>query len=612
MSADHSRQWVRAQPTEKRLSRAASHSIKPSAHDLATMLGAGLVFLLVVVGGCSSTSGSGPGDGGQPAVCSAGLTQCGGTCVNLQSESSACGRCGMVCPQGLVCSLGSCASTCAAPATSCGGSCFDLSVDFSHCGGCATSCNAGQACSAGKCACQTAGQQACGGQCVDPQTNPANCGACGAACSNGQTCSRGVCGGGPSGTGGATGTGDGLRVGAMCFPKCASAVTDTDGDGYGSEAGRSCVVVGAQPSVGATACVPPPIAVMIPPGDGYYIDAVCHPRCANDRTDPDPVTGVRDGWGYERGATCIVVGSAPALQGLPCIPPAAATGDGYQVTTTCVPACRHPELADAQGYGYEAQQNCIVDGSLASVQNARCMLAPRTLPPPGTGALLGGTCFPPCGAGAIELTADGYGFEVNRACVVPGSKPTIQGIPCIPPPLTVTGLCPRTLQCPVVNGTTLPCGCTWVVGFATRKQQIFATAGASQYFLASAMMETNTLTSNYTLGDGKTGDSFNAGICKQNWGMIRRCHPAWNALSAGQFSTSTAMNSSLALDVQVYNECRSMFGNNWWSGHRNGFGSLGSNTQDIQEFKGAMDWINMMLAGHLGDDVQFWVTIRAI
>jgi hypothetical protein len=53
------------------------------------------------------------------------------------------------------------------------------------------------------------------------------------------------------------------------------------------------------------------------------------------------------------------------------------------------------------------------------------------------------------------------------------------------------------------------------------------------------------------------------------------------------------MNDDLALDIQVYNECRSMFGNDWWSGHRNGYDNLGS-------------------TGHLSDDVRFWVTIQPI
>ncbi len=72
------------------------------------------------------------------------------------------------------------------------------------------------------------------------------------------------------------------------------------------------------------------------------------------------------------------------------------------------------------------------------------------------------------------------------------------------------------------------------------------------------------------------------------------------------------MNSNLALDVQVFNECRTMFGANWWSGDRAGFGSLGSNSSDIQVFKGGMDWINMMLTTHLTDDVRVWVTVPPI
>src|SRR6185503_2088151 len=212
-------------------------------------------------------------------------------------------------------------------------------------------------------------------------------------------------------------------------------------------------------------------------------------------------------------------------------------------------------VEDAQGYGYEAQQTCIVTGSMAATQNARCTLMPRAdLPPPGSGFQNGGTCFPPCGAGATEVNADGYGWEANRTCIVPASKGAVQGVPCVPPPSTVTGDCPRTLTCPVVNSVTLACGCTWVDGLAERKAAILQNASASRYFLASAMMETQSLLADYTLGDGKTQDAFNAGVAKQNWGMIRRCHPAWNTQTAAQYMTSTAMNTSLSLDIQVYNE----------------------------------------------------------
>src|SRR5690606_6612767 len=116
------------------------------------------------------------------------------------------------------------------------------------------------------------------------------------------------------------------------------------------------------------------------------------------------------------------------------------------------------------------------------------------------------------------------------------------------------------LNCPM----NADCGCTWVDGIAERKQAITA-AGASIDFLASAMMETDDLTTNYPRGDNKSGDAFNAGLCKQNLAMIRSCHPAIQSESQAE-----VMNTDLALDIQVYGECRAQFGDNWYYGHRQG------------------------------------------
>jgi hypothetical protein len=583
---------------------------------------------LALAASCSTAPVPAPdSESGRTPGCAHGLDDCGGACVDVQSNPQNCGMCGTVCAPGLFCSLGACSDSCAATLTPCGAACVNLQSDVLNCGTCGMQCGAGETCSNGTCACTG---QVCAGLCVDVLTNGSHCGGCGIVCAGGQTCSGGVCSGGGSGgsgsggsagTGGSdAGTGSGYQIGAMCFPACSNATSDPDdagvSDGYGYESGRSCIVPGSAPTMGAARCEPPPVVTPdsgILPGDGFYIGGMCHPRCASDATDPDDM-GARDGWGYEMGRSCIVVGSAPSMGVPTCVPPALPTGDGWLVDMKCVPACAHPEwVEDAQGYGYEAQQSCVVTGSTAAMQNARCMVMPRTdLPPPGNGFQNGETCFPPCSANATEVDADGYGWEANRTCIVPASKGAVQGVPCVPPPSTVTGDCPRTLSCPVVNSVTLTCGCTWVDGLAERKAAIMETAGATQYFLASAMMETANLTADYPLGDNKIGDAFNAGIAKQNWGMVRRCHPAWNSQTQAQSMTSAAMNSSLALDIQVYTECRNMFGNDWWSGHRNGYNNLGTNTQDIQEFKGAMDWTNTQLTGHLTDDVRFWVMIQAI
>lgn len=377
---------------------------------------------------------------------------------------------------------------------------------------------------------------------------------------------------------------------------------------------------GSPPATGSGESMPPAgeVPPMLTPGPGFFTGGSCVPPCTSDATDPD-AAGVRDGFGFELGASCIVPGSPPALAAIPCLPEVAEpVGDGYKVSELCVPACTVNRLADAQGYGFEAQQTCVVEGSTAALQAARCVILPREgLPAPGDGFQLQEGCFARC-VNPPAAEPNGFGFEQERPCIVAGSDAALQGVPCIPPPADVIGFCPDPIQCPVANGVELSCGCGFQQGGAERKRVIMNTPGASQYFLASAMMETRSLTADYPLGDvfpngaNKTGDAFNGGIAKQNWGMMRRCHPAWTGLGGGNFLTGVEVNNSLALDIQVYNECRQMFGNDWWGGHRLGFDRRQENSADVQRFKAAMDWTNGMLAGHLADDVFFFVIVPAI
>ncbi len=55
----------------------------------------------------------------------------------------------------------------------------------------------------------------------------------------------------------------------------------------------------------------------------WLVNGTCYPLCASASTDPDG-----DGWGWENGASCVVVGSTPYNQGSPCGVGTGGTGTG--------------------------------------------------------------------------------------------------------------------------------------------------------------------------------------------------------------------------------------------------------------------------------------------
>ena len=104
-------------------------------------------------GGTTASSGgsTNAGTGGAEQTCSAGLTLCGGVCVDLTADAGNCGQCGVVCSAGQVCSAGACTLTCASGLTQCGQACVDLNTHVLNCGGCGIACLAGQVCVGGQC-----------------------------------------------------------------------------------------------------------------------------------------------------------------------------------------------------------------------------------------------------------------------------------------------------------------------------------------------------------------------------------------------------------------------------------------------------------------------------
>jgi hypothetical protein len=203
--------------------------------------------------------------------------------------------------------------------------------------------------------------------------------------------------------------GDGLLVddapGAPCFPICGfPRLTDPDKDGnldgFGYEGQRACIADGTTLALSSPKCdvvhLPNPPA----PGSGIFREGRCLPACASPLTDRDPATGLSDGWGYERRRNCIVPGSSAALGGLPCDPglPPFPTGDGIDVVDAsgkleCRPLCRHPAQSDpdGDGFGYELEKSCIVSASVPSLQGVPCdapdwpPAPPPPPPPPGDG-----------------------------------------------------------------------------------------------------------------------------------------------------------------------------------------------------------------------------------
>ena len=126
--------------------------------------------------------------------CPAGLDICSGACADLSADRANCGACGTACDPGTVCSEGACELSCSSDLTDCDGSCRDLTSDRANCGACGTACADGEICTDGACVVSCpAGQALCDGACVDAQTDEANCGACGTVCDPGSVCLAGVC-----------------------------------------------------------------------------------------------------------------------------------------------------------------------------------------------------------------------------------------------------------------------------------------------------------------------------------------------------------------------------------------------------------------------------------
>ncbi len=135
--------------------------------------------------------------------CAALYGDCDGNTANgcettLASDPNNCGSCGKKCIGGSVCKLGACGSSCTGGLVNCGGTCVDLNSNATNCGSCGTVCtapaNGSPACASGSCgfSCNTSYSK-CGSSCVKLQSDDNNCGACGMVCGTQTQCIGGTC-----------------------------------------------------------------------------------------------------------------------------------------------------------------------------------------------------------------------------------------------------------------------------------------------------------------------------------------------------------------------------------------------------------------------------------
>jgi hypothetical protein len=125
---------------------------------------------------------------------------CTPTCAGKVCGDDGCGGSCGTCGTGHTCQSGTCVLGCSSGFTDCGGRCVDLQTDARHCGACEQTCNTGQVCVGGACtcdkpACEDAGGCCAGEICVptEIESDPANCGECGRTCGVGQVCRNADC-----------------------------------------------------------------------------------------------------------------------------------------------------------------------------------------------------------------------------------------------------------------------------------------------------------------------------------------------------------------------------------------------------------------------------------
>lgn len=158
------------------------------------------------------------------------------------------------------------------------------------------------------------------------------------------------------------------------------------------------------------------------------------------------------------------------------------------------------------------------------------------------------------------------------------------------------------------------CGSYTISNYHNNKNAALS-AGANSAEFAIGMLETDSMSSNYTYGDGKSGDAANFGFMKNNWYMYRQSVSNFRGQSSSQYNNGAIANGNYGNAVSFCNQCISHFGwTSFWEVQRGGQGRIGNWNADTAEYYNAIAWIQAQVTNNNAwhNDTRYWVNVPAI
>ena len=183
--------------------------------------------------------------------------------------------------------------------------------------------------------------------------------------------------------------------------------------------------------------------------------------------------------------------------------------------------------------------------------------------------------------------------------------------------VAVSGLVAAAVACALPSlAQTCPtsCGSYTISNYHVNKNAALS-AGANGDEFAIGMLETDSMSSNYTYGDGKTGAAANFGFMKNNWYMYRTAVSNFRGQSSSQWNNGAIANGNYSNAVNFCNQCINYFGwTTFWEVQRGGQGRIGNWNSDTAEYYNAVNWIYQEVSENNAwhNDTRYWANVPAI